>query len=126
MMCDFSFEYVLFDKRNLLNVQFQAVIYIQKEHVLYLNCEVKTMVTFDEKTIIRNYEFIYNQRETIEKIADDVCAEGFDLLFFTSSGGSKAMMDPFAHYVNVYVIIEILRAKVSKRCEMLNIIWWIQ
>lgn len=101
-MNGFSFEYVFFDKRNLLNVQFQDVIYVQKEHMIYLSCEVITMVTFDEKTIIRNYEFIYNQRETIEKIADDVCAEGFDLLFFTSSGGSKAMMDPFAHYVNVY------------------------
>ena len=55
-----------------------------------------------EKAIIRNYEYIYNQRETIEKIADDVCAEGFDLLFFTSSGGSKAMMEPFNHYLNVY------------------------
>ena len=65
--------------------------------------EVKDiMVTFDEKAIIRNYEYIYNQRETIEKIADDVCAEGFDLLFFTSSGGSKAMMEPFNHYLNVY------------------------
>ena len=60
------------------------------------------MVNFNEETIVKNYEFIYNQRETIEKIADEVCKEGFDLLFFTSSGGSKAMMEPFNHYLNVY------------------------
>ena len=65
------------------------------------------MVTFDEQTIIKNYAFIYDQRETIEAIADDICKNGFDLLFFTSSGGSMAMMQPFEHYVNVYSKIPV-------------------
>ncbi|MBR0474098.1 MAG: SIS domain-containing protein [Erysipelotrichaceae bacterium] len=65
------------------------------------------MVTFNEQTIIKNYAFIYEQRETIEAIADDICRNGFDLLFFTSSGGSMAMMQPFEHYVNVYSKIPV-------------------
>ncbi|MBQ6654449.1 MAG: SIS domain-containing protein [Erysipelotrichaceae bacterium] len=60
------------------------------------------MINFNAETIIRNYDFIYQQRLTIEKIADEVCAQGFDLLFLTSSGGSMAMMEPFRHYLNVY------------------------
>lgn len=59
------------------------------------------MVNFNEKQIIENYEYIYSQRNRIEKIADDLCDKGFDLLFFTSSGGSMAMMEPFAHYINL-------------------------
>lgn len=65
------------------------------------------MVTFNEQTIIKNYVFIYEQRETMEAIADDICRNGFDLLFFTSSGGSMAMMQPFEHYVNVYSKIPV-------------------
>ncbi|MBQ6560392.1 MAG: SIS domain-containing protein [Erysipelotrichaceae bacterium] len=60
------------------------------------------MINFDEQTIIRNYAYIYDKRREIETIADDLCAKGFDLLFFTSSGGSMAMMQPFEHYINVY------------------------
>ena len=60
------------------------------------------MINFNEQTIIKNYEYIYNRRSEIEAIADKICEEGFDLLFFTSSGGSMAMMQPFEHYINVY------------------------
>ena len=35
-------------------------------------------------------------------MADQICADEFDLLFFTSSGGSMAMMQPFQHYINHY------------------------
>ncbi|MDD3174620.1 MAG: SIS domain-containing protein [Herbinix sp.] len=58
------------------------------------------MVNFNEKQMIDNYAYIYNQRKEIEKISDDLCEKGFDLLFFTSSGGSLAMMQPFEQYVN--------------------------
>ena len=65
------------------------------------------MINFDEQTIIRNYAYIYDRRSEIEAIADKLCLDGFDLLFFTSSGGSMAMMQPFEHYVNVYSKIPV-------------------
>ena len=57
------------------------------------------MINFDEQQIIRNAAFIYAQRQHIEAIADSICHQGFDLLLFSSSGGSKAMMDPFAFFL---------------------------
>ncbi len=57
------------------------------------------MINFDEAQIIANGEIIYSQRETIETIADRIYETGFDLLLFTSSGGSQAMLDPFAFYI---------------------------
>ena len=58
------------------------------------------MINFDENKMIKNGEYIYNQRDKIESIADSICQKGFDLLFFTSSGGSMAMMEPFSMWVN--------------------------
>lgn len=60
------------------------------------------MINFDADTIIKNYDYIYNQKTIIENIADELCKKDFDLLFFTSSGGSMAMMEPFVHYINAY------------------------
>ena len=57
------------------------------------------MINFDEKKMIANADYIYNQREKIEMIADELCNRGFDLLFFTSSGGSMAMMEPFKLWI---------------------------
>ncbi len=57
------------------------------------------MINFDEKTIIENGELIYRQRDKIEHIADEIVKTGFDLLLFTSSGGSQAMLDPFTFYI---------------------------
>lgn len=57
------------------------------------------MVNFNEEQIIANNEKIYSQRARIEAIADSIWETGFDLLLFTSSGGSQAMMDPFAFYL---------------------------
>ncbi|MBR2675576.1 MAG: SIS domain-containing protein [Solobacterium sp.] len=57
------------------------------------------MIKFDEEQIIANGEIIYSQRAKIEAIADRIFEEGFDLLLFTSSGGSQAMLDPFAFYI---------------------------
>lgn len=57
------------------------------------------MVNFNEEQIIANGEIIYGQRARIEAIADSIFEAGFDLLLFTSSGGSQAMLDPFAFYI---------------------------
>ena len=53
------------------------------------------MVSFDEQAILDKGAYIYNQRAEIERIADEICEKGFDSIFFTSSGGSLAMMQPF-------------------------------
>lgn len=66
------------------------------------------MVNFDEQKMWENYDFIYNQREQIEAIADELCAKGFDNIFFTSSGGSMAMLRPFEFYLNLYSKIEAI------------------
>ena len=55
-----------------------------------------SMVNFDENQIIANGAKIYGQRAKIEAIADSIVDNGFDLLLFTSSGGSQAMLDPSA------------------------------
>lgn len=57
------------------------------------------MINFNEQTIIANGSIIYDQREKIEAIADSMVSRGFDLLLFTSSGGSKAMLDPFPFWI---------------------------
>ena len=57
------------------------------------------LIQFDENQIIANGARIYDQRARIEGIADAIADAGFDLLLFTSSGGSQAMLDPFAFYI---------------------------
>ena len=57
------------------------------------------LVNFNEQDIIANGAKIYDQRTKIEAIADSIVDNGFDLLLFTSSGGSQAMLDPFAFYI---------------------------
>lgn len=58
------------------------------------------MINFNESQIIENANYIYQQRSKIEAIADQICQKGFDLLFFTSSGGSMAMLEPFNFWIN--------------------------
>lgn len=58
------------------------------------------MINFNKETIIANYRYIYDQRKAIEAIADSIVDEGVDVLFFTSSGGSMAMMEPFVFYLH--------------------------
>ncbi len=59
------------------------------------------MVKFDEKKILENGKYIYDQRAKIELIADQVCEKGFRNILFTSSGGSQAMMQPFDYMISV-------------------------
>ena len=58
------------------------------------------MINFNESQIIENAHYIYQQRSKIEAIADQICKRGFDLLFFTSSGGSMSMLLPFNFWIN--------------------------
>ncbi len=58
------------------------------------------MINFDEKKMLENGSYIYNQRQYIESIADQVCQKGFDNIFISSVGGSQAMMEPFADMIN--------------------------
>lgn len=58
------------------------------------------MISFDEQAIMDNGAYIYAQRAEIERIADEVCGQGFDSIIFTSSGGSLAMMQPFDYLVS--------------------------
>lgn len=58
------------------------------------------MINFDEKSMLANGAYIYDQRGHMEAIADQICKEGFDNIFFTSSGGSIAMMNPFVDIIN--------------------------
>lgn len=58
------------------------------------------MVSFDEKELIRCGEYIYNQHKVIEDIADSVCKKGFKNIYFSSVGGSQAMLDPFYNMIN--------------------------
>lgn len=58
------------------------------------------MINFNESQIIENAHYIYQQRGKIEAIADEICNRGFDLLFFTSSGGSMSMLLPFDFWLN--------------------------
>lgn len=77
------------------------------------------MINFDEKKIIENGDIIYSQREKIEGIADKICQRGFDLLLFTSSGGSQAMLDPFAFYIrqmSSLAVENILSAELMLGC----------
>lgn len=64
------------------------------------------MINFDKDKIIEQYAFIYNQKEKIEAIADSIVENGFDYLFFTSPGGSMAMMDPFVFFIKYLSKIE--------------------
>lgn len=59
------------------------------------------MINFNEQQMLENRAYIYNQREKIEKIADELCKKGFENVLFTSSGGSVAMMQPFAYMMKV-------------------------
>ena len=58
------------------------------------------MVNFDEAQILANAQRIYGMRAAIEAAADEIWNRGFDLLFFTSSGGSLAMMEPFRFWID--------------------------
>lgn len=58
------------------------------------------MVTFDEAALLAQGERIYSHRGELEAIADAVCEKGFNNILFSSAGGSQAMMDPFATFID--------------------------
>lgn len=66
------------------------------------------MVNFDEASMLKNGAFIYERRAAIEAIADRVHESGYRNLLFSSSGGSQAMMDPFAEIIMQMSDISVL------------------
>ena len=58
------------------------------------------MVTFDEAALLAQGERIYRHRAELEAIADAVCERGFSNILLSSSGGSQAMLDPFATFID--------------------------
>lgn len=58
------------------------------------------MVTFDEAELLYQGSVIYDRRGELEAIAESVCERGFDNILLSSSGGSQAMLDPFASMLN--------------------------
>lgn len=58
------------------------------------------MINFDENKMIDNGLFIYEARNQLEAIANNICQQGLSNIFFSSVGGSQAMMEPFADMIN--------------------------
>lgn len=66
------------------------------------------MVNFNESDIIANGRHIYQKKDEIEKIAVELHKQGYRNIIFTSSGGSQAMMEPFAYLLRDMSDIPIL------------------
>lgn len=56
------------------------------------------MLNFDEVQYRKEAGLTYETRGEIERVADAVCKEGFQNIFFIASGGSLAIMNPI-HYI---------------------------
>jgi fructoselysine-6-phosphate deglycase len=65
------------------------------------------MFNFDEKKYLEMGKNTYSLREQIEGIADEVSKKGFSNIFFISSGGSIAMMQPFEYAVKTLSTIPV-------------------
>lgn len=50
------------------------------------------MLKFDEEKYVKLGKETVGHREEIEKIADEISDDGYDNIFFISSGGSLAIM----------------------------------
>lgn len=66
------------------------------------------MIKFDEATMLKNGASIYEKRAEIETIAEALHEMGYRNLLFSSSGGSQAMMDPFAELLREHSDIPVL------------------
>ena len=82
------------------------------------------MVSFDEQKLLAASERIYGRRGEIEAMADDACSHGISNILFSSSGGSQAMLDPFAYLIRAYSglpVRSVLSAElVLTGCSMLD------
>lgn len=56
------------------------------------------MLKFDKQEFIDEGKKVYALRDKIEQVANKVYDDGISNIFFTSSGGSNAVMQPF-HYL---------------------------
>jgi fructoselysine-6-phosphate deglycase len=57
------------------------------------------MLDLDENYYLKRGKKNYALRESVESIADEISKKGFKNIFFAGSGGSIAMLMPFAHIV---------------------------
>jgi fructoselysine-6-phosphate deglycase len=57
------------------------------------------MIKFDENELLERGSLVYGLKDEIEKIADEISEEGYDNIFFTASGGSVALMQPFEYLI---------------------------
>ena len=52
------------------------------------------MYNFDKEAYFTDAKLTYDTRGEIERVADEVSKQGFKNIFFISSGGSLAVMQP--------------------------------
>lgn len=82
------------------------------------------MVSFDEQKLLAASERIYGRRGEIEAMADDACSRGISNILLSSSGGSQAMLDPFAYLIDAcssLPVRSVLSAElVLTGCSMLD------
>ncbi|WP_130812825.1 SIS domain-containing protein [Olsenella sp. Marseille-P4559] len=82
------------------------------------------MVSFDEQKLLSAFDCIYSRRDEIEAMADDACSHGISNILLSSSGGSQAMLDPFAYLIDAYSSLpvrSVLSAELVLRgCRMLD------
>lgn len=57
------------------------------------------MIKFDAEKFIHEGEKVYNLRDKIEAIAIQLFNDGIKNIFFTASGGSNAVMQPFYYWM---------------------------
>lgn len=57
------------------------------------------MLKFNEKEMLERGNIVYGLKDEIERIADEISEVGYDNIFFTASGGSIALMQPFEYMI---------------------------
>ena len=55
------------------------------------------MYNFDKEAYFTDAKLTYDTRGEIERVADEVSKQGFKNIFFISSGGSLAVMQPIQY-----------------------------
>jgi len=65
------------------------------------------MIKFNEEEMLERGTLVYNLRDEIEKVADEISEVGYDNIFFTASGGSIALMQPFEYFIHTHSKIPV-------------------
>ena len=82
------------------------------------------MINFDENDFLERGSYIYDRKNKLIEMADAVCKKGFSNIFFSSVGGSQAMMDPFKTMIeemsDIPVYSVLSSTLVYTGCKQLN------